>query len=141
MILTTAEPRDTYKLRKDVLGWSNVQHINDKNAKHLVIKNDLNKIIGTVSCAKEEFVKIPNIKALRFYALAIHSKHRNQGLGSLLINNVEQYAIRSGYKIIWAKARQEALNFYVNNGFNIGKEQIFDPNTGLLNSYVLRKIT
>ena len=55
----------------------------------------------------------------RIRYMAIHERFRNQGIGSKLLNELEQIATRNNICMCWLYARQDAVPFYLHNSYEI----------------------
>lgn len=56
---------------------------------------------------------------MRLRYMAVDEKYRHQGVGSLIVNNLLEYAVSNSIKLCWLNAREEALKFYQKNGFEV----------------------
>jgi putative acetyltransferase len=52
----------------------------------------------------------------------MYAKHRGQGIGSEILNRLESYAQKFGYKVIWLETRKinnTAVQFYLRRGYRV----------------------
>ena len=57
---------------------------------------------------------------IRFMAVA--EKYRRLGIGSFILNMLEQYAKSQQQSLIWLNAREQILPFYTLNGYQVTEE-------------------
>jgi GNAT superfamily N-acetyltransferase len=83
----------------------------DRNARHLIAYDiDIPRVIGCVlGIQSEQTVKIRQ--------MIVIPEYRNQGIGSLLLNKIEEIFYALGVNHFYLHARQESLNFYLKNGY------------------------
>ena len=55
----------------------------------------------------------------RIRYMAVHKDYQKQGIGSRILEKLEQFAKKNHVHICWLYARENAINFYMNNGFKI----------------------
>ena len=70
-----------------------------------------NKLIGTIS-----------IKDNTIHGFYISYSSRNKGIGTILLNHLEQYAITKKVKKLSLMSTPSAINFYKNKGYLANKE-------------------
>ena len=51
--------------------------------------------------------------------MAVHEDYQKQGIGSTILKKLEQFAKKNNVQVCWLYARENAINFYMNNGFKI----------------------
>jgi GNAT superfamily N-acetyltransferase len=76
-----------------------------KQAKMFILK-DRNKIVGTIDLKKNE-VK----------GVYVHKDYQGTGLGSKLLNFIEEYAKKHGHRLIWLECNKSAYGFYTKRGY------------------------
>ena len=57
--------------------------------------------------------------------MAIKSNYRGQGIGSILINKVEEFVIKKNIQQIKIHAQVQAKGFYQSNGYSVISEKEF----------------
>lgn len=65
-----------------------------------------------------------NIDTGQVRFMAVHENHQGKGLGKLVLNKLEEKARELNLKYIELQARENALEFYKSQGYNI-KEKTF----------------
>ena len=76
---------------------------------------------------------------LRGMATAHHLQ--GTGLGGLLVEAGCQRAAATGVGLVWARARDSALDFYLRHGFVVEGDGFVDPTTELPHHLVVRTLT
>ena len=51
--------------------------------------------------------------------MAVHNDYQKQGIGSTILKKLEQFAKKNEAQTCWLYARQNAISFYLNNGYKI----------------------
>jgi ribosomal protein S18 acetylase RimI-like enzyme len=69
--------------------------------------------------------------------MAVLKSHQKKGLGKALIHFGENLLQQKKVSIVWCNAREVAVNFYKNNGFNIISKPFHIGDIGL--HYVMCK--
>lgn len=75
----------------------------------------------------------PNFKAsnqLQVRGMAVLPEYQQSGLGRILMKTVEEFAIVSKIEILWFNARETALHFYKNSGYEVLNEAFEIENIG-----------
>jgi N-acetylglutamate synthase-like GNAT family acetyltransferase len=115
-----------FQLRWEILRapWGQIKgtekdHLeNDSNSIHAMATDNENNIAGV---ARLNLIS-EDLGQLRFMAIA--NTHQNKGIGNKLINYLESIAKERGIKKIILQARENAIQFYYKNGYQI-KEKSF----------------
>jgi N-acetylglutamate synthase-like GNAT family acetyltransferase len=81
----------------------------DRSAHHLIARHE-DRIIGCV-------LGIPEERSGKIRQMLVIPEHRNKGIGSLLLNKIEEVCHNLGVNHFYLHARQESLNFYLKNGY------------------------
>lgn len=61
-------------------------------------------------------------KQARIRFMAVAEKYRRLGIGSFILNMLEQYAKSHQQSVIWLNAREQILPFYTLNGYQVIEE-------------------
>ncbi len=88
---------------------------------HIVLKHN-NKVIGIV------LLQILDVKNIKMRQFAIDSLFQNQGFGSHLVQFAEQYCRENKFQNISLHARANAVQFYLNNGYQISGDEFMEVN-------------
>lgn len=76
-------------------------------------------IIGVCSLMKSNLSVIDAKNQYQLRGMAVLEKYQKNGLGSLLLSNVETILKDNDIHFVWSNAREIAINFYKRNGFKI----------------------
>lgn len=55
----------------------------------------------------------------RIRYMAVHKDYQKQGIGSAILEKLEQLAKKNKVQTCWLYAREHAISFYLNNGYKI----------------------
>jgi len=55
----------------------------------------------------------------RIRYMAVHEDYQKQGVGNSILNQLENIAQNNNMRTCWLYARENAINFYMNNGYKI----------------------
>jgi predicted GNAT family N-acyltransferase len=78
--------------------------------------------------------------AVQLRGMATAEHLQGSGLGSILIEAGCQRAAKAG-SIVWARARDTALPFYLRHGFAVDGEGFVDDTTGLPHHVIVRRLS
>ena len=123
-----------WKILREPIGKSveSLKDHHEKHAFHLVgILQD--KIIA---CGRLH--KNSSIEAQIRY-MAVDKKLRGQGLGKKIIEHLEDYASRNQFKTIVLNARDHAIKFYQNSGYEV-VGPYHGSDTGIPHSKMIKKL-
>jgi GNAT superfamily N-acetyltransferase len=97
-------------------------------------------VIGTSSWFRKECPDLVGEAALQLKGMAVDDSLQGSGIGVQIIAAGLALATERGVSIVWARARDSALGFYVRCGFTeIGPGYIDEP-TGMPHHNVYRRI-
>ena len=106
---------------------------------HLGVKNE-NTVVGTSSWFRKECPDLDGEAALQLKGMAVDDSLQGSGIGVQIIAAGLALATERGVSIVWARARDSALGFYLRCGFTeIGPGYIDEP-TGMPHHNVYRRI-
>lgn len=117
-------PQTTYDLRRRVLRddrpEAEVRFAGDEadGALHLAVLED-GTIKGVVSAVPSPAPSRPGRRALRVRGLAVDEQYRRSGVGACLVDAVTARASAAGVEVLWAHARDSALDFYRSRGWTV----------------------
>ena len=83
----------------------------ERESTHVFIKDGNNKVIATGR------LHFKNDKDGQIRFMAVHEKFQRLGLGTKLLEYLENVALKNNVKNIFLHARDSALNFYLNNDY------------------------
>ena len=95
----------------------------EKESFHVFIKNESLEIIAV---GRLHFINNKIDGQIRF--MAVDDEFQGRGYGTILLKKIENIAIKNNIKRIFLHARENAINFYKNNGYKIEKKShlLFD---------------
>ena len=89
----------------------------DVTTRHLVAVDSHGEIVGVSTWLERPLDQQPHLRALQLRGMATAISVQNQGIGALILAAGVDYALSLDADLIWANARDQALNFYNRNGF------------------------
>jgi GNAT superfamily N-acetyltransferase len=116
---------DIYGLRFEVLRRDtpsdNVHFAQDGDPEtwHLAVRDETGAVIAASTWSPAPFPDRPNEPAIQLRGMAVSADHRGRGLGRAMIAAGVDDARRRGAVLVWAHARDSALDFYIANGFEV----------------------
>lgn len=116
---STTDFEKYYRLRWEVLRapWQqplgSERATDDATATHLMLLNEKEDAVGVCRL----HLQTENEAQIRF--MAIHADYQGQGLGQILLAQAEEKAQRAGANFITLQARENAVNFYKKNGYQL----------------------
>lgn len=128
---------DTHELRRTILGWNTeeIELDSERDTAHFIAQTRDGAVVGCGSVGRSVFPgETPyysTLDAMRFWGVAVVSPLRGRGIGHQLMNHISDYALREKQLLIWANARESAVPFYVNRGFEIIGDRFTDSLSGL----------
>ena len=106
---------------------------------HLGVKR-ADRVVGTSSWFQKECPDLVGETALQLKGMAVDESLQGSGVGVKIIAAGLALATERGVSIVWARARDSALGFYLRCGFTeIGLGYIDEP-TGMPHHNVYRRI-
>ena len=84
----------------------------ENQAFHIVAYNNKN-IIGAGR------LHIEKNQSARIRYMAVHENYQHQGVGSSILRELEKIAKTKNVKMCWLYARENAVNFYLKNNYQI----------------------
>ena len=106
---------------------------------HLGVKNE-NTVVGTSSWFRKECPDLDGEAAIQLKGMAVDDSLQGSGIGVQIIAAGLALATERGVSIVWARARDSALGFYLRCGFTeIGPGYIDEP-TGMPHHNVYRRL-
>ncbi len=96
-----------------------------KGTIHLGYFDENEKIVGCVTMLVTARTDLESIPQYRLRGMAVDKQHQNKLVGTALIKMAEFTALNNEVSCIWLNARQNAVDFYLKQGFKI-KGQPFE---------------
>jgi energy-coupling factor transporter ATP-binding protein EcfA2 len=81
------------------------------------------------------------LPAIQLKGMAVAKRLQGSGIGAELLSDGVRHAEELDAHYIWARARDSALKFYTNNGFEVFGEQFVDEATGMGHHLVMKVTT
>ncbi len=112
---------------------------NYADAKHFGIVRD-GVVVGTSTWFAKECPERVGLAAVQLKGMATSEALHGEGLGTLLIDRGIEYACSLGAEVVWARARDSALGFYLKCGFEVIGDGFIDEPTAMPHHIVIREI-
>lgn len=139
----TAE--DTHELRRAVLRSGTLTtdvRFDDDHAPttfHLGVRID-GLLVAVSTWIERRHPDHPHLEGSQIRGMATDPERRGTGLGSLLLTAGIDRLTAEGGDLVWARARDSALGFYLAHGFDTFGRGYTDLTTGLPHHDVVRRI-
>ena len=142
--LVAIEATDAYDLRYRVLRVgtpsSIVEYVEDEYASthHLGVELD-GRIVAIATWIDQPSPDAPGLVGVQLRGMATDpAEHiRGRGLGSLVLRSGIAIATDKGADVVWANARDSALDFYQAHGFHVSSEAFMTSDTVLPHHRIL----
>jgi predicted GNAT family N-acyltransferase len=140
--IVTAE---TYSLRLAVLRHNTVTKVVSfpeddwPGVVHLGVRDDNGKLIATSSWVPRECHFFEGQRAVQLRGMATAVDRQSSGVGGMLIEAGARRFDEAGFDLMWAKARDAALDFYTRHACIIVGDGFVDEVTNLAHHVVVRK--
>lgn len=123
---------DIALLNKDEMGYNYPADETRKKLLHLLNDDDHkiyvaiinNQTVGYIHACNYDLIYAPHLKNIM--GIAVSSEFRNNGIGKMLMNEIEEWAREtgaSGVRLVSGATRTEAHSFYSACGYTSNKEQ------------------
>jgi GNAT superfamily N-acetyltransferase len=101
---------------------------------------DAGDVIATSTWFTKPCPDRDGIAAMQLKGMAVDTSRQIGGLGRAVIDAGMTHARAHGAQLVWARARDSALEFYLKCGFDIAGEGFIDEPTGMPHHIVVRSI-
>jgi len=98
------------------------------------------RLVGVVSGFAEEAPQRPGVAAQRFRFMAVDPSQQRRGVGVALMRAVIARARARGDRLLWAKGRDTALDFYTGLGFEVLGDGFIDSPSELPHHLVVLEL-
>lgn len=112
----------------------------DPETRHLAVRDDQGTVIAASTWSPAPFPDRPDEPALQLRGMAVSADHRSRGLGAAMIAVGLDLARRRGAVLVWANARDSALEFYVANGFAVVGDGFRTTDTDLPHHRIVQQL-
>ncbi len=146
MRITEITTSDTYALRQAVLR----DHMENKNVSfpeddlpgvvHLGIFDDNGELIATSSWVPLNYEPMAPRRGVQLRGMATAKHAQSTGLGGLLIEAGAERFAEAGFDLLWARARDVALNFYARHHCVVVGDGFLEDATQLPHHVVVRSL-
>jgi GNAT superfamily N-acetyltransferase len=113
---------------------------NDPSTVHLGVR-DSGSVIAVSSWIDRPFPLDTAAVAVQLKGMAVDDALQGTGIGRLIIDAGEVHARKRRASIVWARARDAALDFYTKCGYVVVGEMFMDEATGLPHHIVVKRLT
>lgn len=110
------------------------------DAVHTAIRDGAGTVVASASWSPAESPDAPGEPALQLRGMAVAASARRQGLGERLIATGAELAAERGIAVLWANARDTALDFYRAAGFDVVGDGFVTTDTSLPHHRILRRL-
>ena len=111
----------------------------DPSTTHLGVRSTTG-VIAVSSWIDRPFPLEPSHVAVQLKGMAVDESLQGSGIGRQIIDAGEEHARRRGATIVWARARDAAMDFYVKCGYEVVGDMFMDEATGLPHHIVMKKL-
>lgn len=106
---------------------------------HLAVERDGN-VIAASTWLPRPTPSAPDEPAFQLKGMAVADHLQGEGIGTILLDAGIARAAAAGARLVWARARDSALGFYLRHGFVVVGEAFIDDITGLSHHVVERRV-
>jgi predicted GNAT family N-acyltransferase len=111
-----------------------------ETTRHLVVHDAEGVVVATSTWIERESPDHPGIHALQLRGMAVIPERRGLRLGVRLIDAGVALARERGCPIVWANARDSALDFYLAHGFTVIGDGFLTHDTRLPHHRIWRPV-
>ena len=123
--------KEITSLRKNTIEVINSKYLEKSDLQVLKTMNSYKNLLRRIKSADMFYIKKNNkiigtidIKNNMIKGLYIDSNHQSQGLGSFLLNFIEDYAKNKGIKKLILDSNESSVNFYLKKGYILKKKRL-----------------
>lgn len=108
---------------------------------HLAAFDEVGGIVGVSTWMRRPSVDLPGMAAVQLRGMATARHLQGTGIGARLLDAGVARAKHEGARVVWANARDAALDFYRRNGFEVVGEGFTESVTNLPHHRVILLLT
>ncbi|CAN5822701.1 GNAT family N-acetyltransferase [soil metagenome] len=112
----------------------------DPGTRHLAIRDGNGDVIATSTWLTRPCPAAPDRPAVQLRAMAVSDRVRRKGYGALMIAAGYEHARAVGADVVWANARDTALDFYQAQGLHVVGDGFVTTDTRLPHHVVLHDL-
>ena len=137
---------DTHPIRLRVLRADTVSKVVDfaedhlPGVRHLGVRGADGALVAVSSWIPRGRDTRPGVPAVQLRGMATLHHLQGHGLGGLLVEAGCRDARASGADLVWANARDAALEFYLRHGFDVDSDGFIEQVTGLPHHVIVRRL-
>lgn len=137
---------DTHPIRLAVLRADTVSKVvtfaEDEwpGAWHLGVRGSDGQLVAVSSWIPRQRATRPDMAAVQLRGMATLQHLQGHGVGGLLVEAGCAQAAARGARLVWANARDAALDFYLRHGFTIDSEGFIEQVTGMPHHVIAREL-
>ncbi len=105
---------------------------------HLGVR-DGDRLVAVSTWLRRPYDGQPEVPAVQLRGMATDADRQGTGVGSVLLRHGVERAFADGAALVWARARDTALDFYRRHGFEVVGEGFVDDTTALPHHVVVRR--
>ena len=109
-------------------------------ARHLGVI-DHGVLVGVSTWVPRPLAAEPETDAVQLRGMATARSYQGRGVGAALVVAGCDHALSTGTELVWANARDAALDFYTRRGFVVAGQGFVDSTTQLPHHVVVRRLT
>lgn len=123
MNIVRLDASDTHQLRRLVLRSGDPDAVvafaedDHPDAFHLGARSATGDLVGVASFSPQPCPRRPDRRSLQLRGMAVLADWQRSGFGRRMIDAGRQAAVEQGFEVLWANARDSALEFYRGVGF------------------------
>jgi predicted GNAT family N-acyltransferase len=146
MNVEAVDVEEIYDLRFEVLRRDTPSddvdflHDRDPDTIHLAVRDESGTVIAASTWTPKPFPDRPEVAAVQLRGMAVSANHRGRGLGAAMIAAGLDDARRRRAALVWANARDSALDFYLANGFAVAGEGFRTTDTDLPHHRIVQQL-
>lgn len=103
----------------------------DPGTVHLGARDGHGALLAVSTWIPQAWAGSPTEAAVQLRAMAVDPDRRAAGIGALLLRHGLTTMADRGVRVVWANARDSALDFYLRHGFEVDGDGFVDEATGL----------
>jgi thiamine transport system ATP-binding protein len=107
---------------------------------HLAAVDSSGRVVATSTWLRRDYVGRPEVAAYQLRGMATAVDQQSRGLGARLIEAGLERLVTRGVDLVWANARDAALDFYRRLGFTVHGDGFVESVTQLPHHVVVREI-
>ena len=107
---------------------------------HLGIRDGDGTLVATSSWTPKPLDAFAGRRAIQLRGMAIAAGMQGAGVGGRLFEAAVTRWTTAGYELVWARARDSALNFYAKHGCTVVGDGFVDDTTRLPHHVVVREL-